>query len=136
MVVKRNKKVRKLRGSHTHGYGSKKKHRGAGSRGGRGKAGMMKHKKSYMIKYEPNHFGRKGFKVPVHAKKKIKAINLKDIDIIAKRLNKKEINLKELGYQKVLAKGRLTLSLTIKADKFTEKAKEKIEKTGGKSIEL
>ena len=36
------KKVRKFRGSHTHGYGSKKKHRGAGSRGGRGMAGSGK----------------------------------------------------------------------------------------------
>jgi len=135
MVVKRKKKVRKLRGSHTHGYGSKKKHRGAGSRGGRGKAGMMKHKKSYMIKYKPDHFGRKGFKVPVHAKKQIKAINLKDIDMLAKKLNKKEIDLNKLGYQKVLSKGKLTQPLTIKANKFTEKAKEKIKEARGEAIE-
>ena len=36
MVVRREKRVRKLRGSKTHGWGSKKKHRGGGSRGGRG----------------------------------------------------------------------------------------------------
>ena len=68
MVVRRAKKIRKKRGSRTCGYGITKKHRGAGSRGGRGKAGLLKHKKTWMIKYDPDHFGKKGFKVPVKAK--------------------------------------------------------------------
>ena len=42
MTVNRRKKVVKQRGSHTHGWGSKKKHRGAGNRGGRGMAGSGK----------------------------------------------------------------------------------------------
>lgn len=133
MVVK--KRVRKFRGSKTHGYGSKKKHRGGGSRGGRGIAGLKKHKKSWMIVHKPNHFGKKGFKVPLKAKKIIKAITLRDIDILAKKLNKKEIDLSELGYQKVLSTGKITQSLTIKANKIVPKAKEKIEKAGGKAIE-
>lgn len=135
MVVRKRKKVRKLRGSRTYGWGSHKKHRGGGSRGGRGMAGLKKHKKSWMLKYKPDHFGKRGFKVPIKAKKKIKAINLKDIDILAKRLNKTEINLSELGYQKVLSIGKLTQPLTIKAKKFVKKAKEKIETAGGKAIE-
>jgi large subunit ribosomal protein L15 len=135
MVVRRRKKIRKMRGSRTQGYGSHKKHRGGGSRGGRGKAGMMKHKKSWMLKYEPNHFGRRGFKVPSGAKKQLKAISLKDIDILAKKLNKTEINISEFGYDKVLSTGKLTQPLTIKAKKFVERAKKKIEETGGKVIE-
>ena len=135
MVVRFRKKSRRMRGSKTHGWGMKKKHRGAGSQGGRGKAGMMKHNKSWMIKYEPNHFGKIGFKVPLKAKKEIKAITLKDLDILAKKLNKTEIDISELGFDKVLSSGKLTQALTIKAKKFVEKAKKKIEKAGGKAIE-
>jgi large subunit ribosomal protein L15 len=135
MVVRFRKKVRRMRGSHTHGWGAKKKHRGAGSQGGRGKAGMLKHKKSWMLKYEPHHFGKIGFKVPLEVRKEIKAITLKDLDILAKKLNKNEIDLSELGYDKVLSSGKITQTLTIKAKKFVEKAKKKIEEAGGKAIE-
>ncbi|MEM5872284.1 MAG: uL15m family ribosomal protein [Candidatus Aenigmatarchaeota archaeon] len=135
MVVRFKKKIRKKRGTRTCGYGSHKKHRGGGSRGGRGKAGLLKHKKSWMLKYEPDHFGKRGFKVPKKAKKEIKAITLRDLDILAKKLNKTEINLSELGFDKVLSTGNLTQALTIKAKKFTENAKKKIEEVGGKAIE-
>jgi large subunit ribosomal protein L15 len=135
MVVRRRKKVRRMRGSKTHGWGSKKKHRGKGSKGGKGQAGLKKHKKSWMIKYEPHHFGKFGFKIPPKVKKEINAITLKDIDILAKNLNKTEIDISEFGYDKVLSTGKLTQPLTIKARKFVEKAKRRIEAAGGKAIE-
>jgi large subunit ribosomal protein L15 len=135
MVVRFRKKSRRMRGSKTHGWGAKKKHRGAGSQGGRGQAGMLKHKKSWMLQNEPNHFGKIGFKVPLEVKNKVKAITLKDIDVLAKKLNKNEIDLSELGFDKVLSNGKLTQALTIKAKKFVEKAKQKIEEAGGKAIE-
>src|SRR5438445_10928728 len=53
-------RTRKLRGSRTHGRG-KKHGRGAGGRGGTGNAGLHKHKRKWMIKYDPDHFGRHGF---------------------------------------------------------------------------
>jgi len=134
MVVRKKKKIRKRRGRGS-GYGSHKKHRGSGSRGGVGNAGLRKYKKSWMIKYDPEHFGRRGFKVPISAKKEIRAINLRDIDILAKKINKNEIDLSELGFDKVLSKGKITQPLTIKAKKFVEKAKNKIEEAGGKAIE-
>ncbi len=135
MVVRKRKKIRKMRGSRTQGYGSHKKHRGGGSRGGRGKAGMMKHKKSWMLKHEPGHFGKRGFKVPPGSKKQIKAITLKDVDVLAKKLNKTEIDISEFGYDKVLSTGKLTQPLTIKSKKFVDRAKKKIEEAGGKVIE-
>jgi large subunit ribosomal protein L15 len=134
MPARFKKRVKKMRGSKTHGWGSKKKHRGGGSRGGKGKAGLMKHKKSWMIKYEPDHFGKIGFKVPVHAKKEIKAITLRDIDVLAKKSNLKEINVTEFGFQKVISSGKITQPLKIKAKYFVEKAKEKISKAGGEAI--
>jgi len=135
MVVRFRKKSRRMRGSKTHGWGMKKKHRGAGSQGGRGQAGMLKHKKSWMIMNEPNHFGERGFKVPLEVKSKVKAITLKDLDVLAKKLNKNEIDISELGFDKVLSNGKLTQPLTIKAKKFVDKAKQKIEDAGGKAIE-
>lgn len=136
MTVRFRKKVRRMRGSHTHGWGAKKKHRGAGSRGGRGKAGMFKHKKSWRIRYDPDYLSRtKGFKIPIEVKEDIKAITLKDVDILAKKLNKTEIDVSQLGFDKVLSTGKITQALTVKAKKIVEKAKEKIEKAGGKAIE-
>src|SRR2546427_12149412 len=53
-------RTRKLRGSRTHGRG-KKHGRGAGGRGGTGMAGLHKNKFKWMIKYDPEHFGTRGF---------------------------------------------------------------------------
>ncbi len=61
------KKVKKFRGSRTCGGGSHKKRRGAGNRGGRGNAGVHKHKYIKFVKlakvglYE---FGKHGFTRP------------------------------------------------------------------------
>ncbi|MBI5072716.1 50S ribosomal protein L15, partial [Candidatus Woesearchaeota archaeon] len=60
MVVRFRKKITRQRGKRWHGYGSKKKHRGKGSHGGKGFAGFHKHKWSYTVKYAPNHYGSKG----------------------------------------------------------------------------
>jgi large subunit ribosomal protein L15 len=138
MPARFKSKVRKMRGSKTHGWGAKKKHRGGGSRGGRGASGYKKHKKSLMIKLYPGgYFGKTGFKIPqkVIRLTATKAINLKDLDIIARKTGKKEINVAELGYDKVLSTGKLTQALTIEAPSFAAKAKEKITSSGGKFVE-
>ena len=44
MTIRKRKKKNKLRGHRTHGKGDTKNHRGAGSRGGVGRAGSHKHK--------------------------------------------------------------------------------------------
>ena len=83
--MKRKKNTR-MRGSMTHGHGHKKKRRGAGSRGGRGLSGMMKHKKFKMFKDHPNHFGKSGFRSLKQKgfKKSVRAINLNQLMKIAK----------------------------------------------------
>ena len=135
MVVRRVRKIRKMRGTRSCGHGSHKKNRGAGSRGGRGRSGFSKHKKSWAIRYEPDYFGKKGFTIPPKAQRIVRAITLREIDIIAKKMNKNEIDISELRYDKVLSTGELTQPLTIKSKKFVEKAKQKIESSGGKAIE-
>jgi len=133
----KQKKVVKKRGSKTHGYGSKKKHRGAGSRGGRGMAGVTKHRKFWVMKNAPDHLGKRGFKTLTQRKiasagPKTRAINLRDIERLAKGI--KEVDLAKLGYDKVLSTGTLKRSLTIKAASFSEAAKEKIKKAGGRAV--
>ncbi len=133
MVVRIKKKRR--RGERTY-HGSHKKWRGGGSRGGRGKAGLHKHKWSYVVKYMPNHFGKTGFKRPPEIVKKPKTINLCEVDKIAKEMKKTEINVCELGYEKVLGKGKVTQPLIIKAKLFSKNAIKKLEEIGGKAVEV
>jgi len=132
MVVRKKKKVRKFRGKRSYGYGSHKKHRGGGSRGGRGKAGMHKHKWSYTVKYEPEHFGKRGFSRPVAVSKKVKTINISGLERLAS--GKKKISLSALGYDKVLGSGKINIPLVVMAGSFSKSAIKKIEAAGGKAF--
>jgi large subunit ribosomal protein L15 len=119
------KKTQQMRGSKTHGYGAKKKHRGKGSRGGKGYGGSTKHNRSYVYAKEPWHFGHKGF----HSlKKKAVVVNIRDLEKLSKG---SEVDLTALGYTKLLSAGEVTTALKVKIKKASKKAKEKIEKAGG-----
>ena len=124
-------KTKKFRGSMTHGRG-KKGGRGAGLRGGRGNAGLLKHKFMYMTKYMPDHFGRHGFKRPQSILKKEKAINVGQLE--ERFPGKKEINLTEEGYDKLLGGGELVDKIKVKVDSASGKAVEKIKEQGGEVI--
>lgn len=141
MVVKRRKKHRRFRGRRTY-KGAKKRRRGGGSRGGRGKAGLHKHKWTWTVKYAPEYFGKVGFRPPVS--REIKTINIEELDRIAEKLveqklaekidNKIKINLKKIGYDKLLGKGKLTKPLLVEAKYFSKKAKEKLKAAGGEAL--
>jgi large subunit ribosomal protein L15 len=136
MVVQKEKKYLGKRGRRTCGFGSHKKNRNGGGRGGRGKAGRFKHKKTWVYTVEPDYIGKRGFTIaPKAAGRQATVITLRDIDKLAKKMNVKEIDVSALGFDKVLSTGELTQPLTIKATKIVEKAKEKIEAVGGKAIE-
>ena len=130
-MKKKRKKKSRMRGYSTHGWGARKKHRGAGNRGGRGMAGSGKRadqKKPSIIKeYGNTYFGKHGFNRPKKMIKKIKTINILDLP----KFKKTEINLTELGYNKLLSKGTPNKKYKIKIKLFSKKAKEKIEKAGG-----
>ena len=55
-MVSRLRKIRRQRGSRSHGWGQVKGHRSHPS--GRGNACLMKYKWSWNIKYDPAHFGK------------------------------------------------------------------------------
>jgi len=128
-VIEMKKKVTKLRGSKSHGYGSKKKHRGKGSRGGRGYAGSSKHRRSYILKYEKDHFYHKKLK----PKKRPRTINISELLRFLKP-GDKEIDLGTLGYGKLLGNGPAPSGVVVKVGRCTAKAREKIETAGGKVI--
>lgn len=115
----------------THGRG-KKGGRGAGLRGGRGNAGLMKHKHMYMTKYMPDHFGRHGFKRPQSIIKKDKTINVGQLEELFP--GKKDIDLGKEGYDKLLGGGKLNNKIKIKVENASEKAVGKVKDKGGEVI--
>lgn len=138
MTARTRKKNSRLRGSHTHGWGSKKKHRGAGHRGGRGNAGSGKRadqkKPSYWNKEKP-----KGF-FSITGTQHV-TINVGHLNSIAEALERSghaahhggtfTINLREMGYTKLLGAGKVTKKLAVSVAICTPDAKEKIEAAGG-----
>jgi len=122
-------KTKKFRGSRTHGRGIKAG-RGAGLRGGRGNAGLHKHKFMYMLKYMPDHFGVHGFKRPDSMLKEITVINVGQLEEIFP--GKKDIDLTKEGIDKLLGGGEIHHPIHVNVKTATEKAIEKIQEKGGK----
>ena len=124
-------KTKKFRGSMTHGKG-KKAGRGAGLRGGRGNAGLLKHKYMHMIKNMPDHFGRHGFKRHPSITKSNKTINIGQLEDLFP--GKSDINLTKEGFDKLLGSGKLNKKLKITINEASEKAIAKIKEKGGELI--
>ena len=135
-MIRHRKKSKRIRGRKT-GRGSGKRARGAGNRGGRGKAGINKraaHKRTLLIKHPELSSHGKGF-TSVKQKQDFhpKATNVGSLDKMASKIGN-EIDLSKLGYQKLLGSGKVTKKLMVKVKIFTEKAKNKIEAAGGKIL--
>ena len=135
----RLRKSRKNRGSRTCGYGKVGQHRDQGAKPYR-KAGFHKHKWSYVQRYEPNYFGKKGFVCPRSLRQKANAINVGKLDAMAEKImvekekGKFFIDLESLGYTKLLGTGRITKPLTVKVAACSESASRKIKDAGGEVL--
>ena len=149
MVVHRKKKVGKYRGHTTHGGGHRKKRRGAGSRGGRGRAGSGKrsgHKKNLFSPLGPHGF------TSIYQQEE-RVVNLSYFTpervqlLLQQGKAKKEgeyivIDLTQLGYQKVLGTGsshsplsKLKLpKLKLMALAWSKQAEERITAAGGSIV--
>lgn len=114
--------------------------RGGGMHGGKGNAGLHKHKYLHTVKYDPDHFGRHGFKRHPGSGEE-NTINLTDIEknlhlYVESGKAKKEkegitLNLQEMGYGKLLGKGALTKPVKIIVQKASAKAVERVKEAGG-----
>tara|TARA_Y100000310_G_scaffold344294_1_gene456260 strand:+ start:3629 stop:4060 length:432 start_codon:yes stop_codon:yes gene_type:complete len=133
----KQRKSKGQRGYNSHGWGSKKKHRGAGHRGGRGMAGTGKRadtKKPTIINlYGNDYYGKTGFKRPNSTPDCI--INLRELNqMVESGLVKDEINLTNLGYDKLLGLGKLNHKLKITVAKASKKVIEKLKESGSEVI--
>jgi len=144
-MAQKDRKIQKSRGTRNCGWGNTQKHRGAGSRGGRGMAGSNKHKWSYVSKFMPDHFGRVGFKMPLKMIRVDATINVGQLDeqidsyvnkgVAQFKDQKYAIDLKAAGYDKLLGSGHVKHAIDVKAGKSSKSAIEKIEGAGGR-VEL
>ncbi|MHB8100844.1 MAG: uL15m family ribosomal protein [Methanosarcina sp.] len=135
--------TKKFRGSRTCGGGTHKNRRGAGNRGGRGKAGGCKHHfvRAMMRGYS---YGKHGFKRPASVSRDATIVNVGELDELALYLVDEglaeikdgayHINLENLGIEKVLGSGRVTKNLVVTSEEFSVSAREKIESAGGSCI--
>ncbi len=126
--VKSSKK-KNYAGNRSYGGGNAKNRRGKGNKGGKGRAGIRTHKWFYKIKVEGTK-GAKGFGfINPHpgSKTVLGELNLFELPAMAKN------GLVELPGIKVLSNGNLNVKLHVKAAAFSKKAKDKIEKAGGKA---
>jgi len=136
----RFRKVRKRRGSRTYGWGQIGQHRKHGAKGGRGNAGKHKHKWTYVLKYEPDHFGEKGFVPPT--RRELREVNLTELSAIAERLSSDPaaprdeegrlvVDLRGEVPVKLIGSGVLYVSeLRVIADAWTKGAEEKLRAAG------
>ena len=140
-------KKKRQRGGRTHGGGSQKNRRGAGHRGGRGRAGRSKHE---FHNYPPKH--KSGFKRPEDVQDEVAEIDVQKLDedaalLAAEGVAEEEgdgyrIDVRDVvedGHEvdvvKVLGNGQVRNELHLLADGFSDGATEKVEAAGG-SVEL
>ena len=145
MTSRTRRKNSRQRGSHTHGWGSKKKHRGAGNRGGRGMAGTGKRGdcKKPRVWSKKKYFGKFGFKKK-NIKAKINAITIKSVEQmlplwVGKKLAEEkagafEVSLEKLGYNKLLSNGKATKKMKITVSYASASAAEKVKAAGGEVV--
>lgn len=140
-MLNRRKKSIKFRGHHTHGYGSKKKHRGSGHQGGVGMAGTGKRadQKKPSIWKDKKFFGRHGFSsiMKIH----FKALNIFYIEehfdtlLKAGKIKKEgdaySFNLADFKCNKLLASGTVSRKYKIVTDYASKAAIAKVSEKGG-----
>lgn len=143
MVIRKQAKVKRYRGSKTHGCGSMKKRRGAGNRGGRGNAGTGKRNNSKVPTYwkqKKKYLGKFGFKKKgsVVGRNSI-SIHLLELHldnyVEAKKAELKgdvyTVDLAKVGYDKLVSNGKATKKMNITVASASQNAVEKVSAAGG-----
>lgn len=132
----------KYRGSRTCGGGTHKNRRGAGNRGGRGRAGHRDHRFSHFLLYGEIHNGKDGFYN--QTSREDRTLSIGQLDQLAGTLllsgkasregDTIVIDAHQIGIDKILGNGKITLKMNITARSFSAQAKSKIEAMGGKAL--
>ncbi|MEA3199247.1 MAG: large subunit ribosomal protein [Thermoplasmata archaeon] len=140
----KKRKSSKRRGDREMGRG-RKKGRGAGLRGGKGRAGSHKHKRVHYAKLDQlwgweNH----GFKIPDEAQNLTVGVNVSELDTVLPRLVEMgeatmengvyTIDLAKMGVDKLLGSGQVRSKIKVTVGSATEQAKAKITEAGGQIL--
>ena len=142
-------RTKKYRGSRTCGGGTHKNRRGAGNRGGRGRAGGNAHHfiRAMREGYRPGYI-YKGFTRPAVVDTPVFIVNVGELDELVSFLFENEaeyitldgdkytVDLQSIGIDKVLGSGKVTKKMAVKAEMFSASARAKIEAAGGECIEV
>jgi large subunit ribosomal protein L15 len=133
MIKRKGGQKKGYLGHRSHGRGNVKNRRGSGNRGGRGMAGIDKHKWSWAMVNEPNYFGKHGFSRPTGTKVAVPVVNLFEINqqAIHNKLDKKGGKFHFEFKGKVLATGNVTVPLSIKATAWSKNVEKKVGDAGG-----
>ncbi|WP_291765321.1 uL15 family ribosomal protein [Caldivirga sp. UBA161] len=142
---RRDKKSRKLRGWRTHSWGRVGQHRSRGQRGGGGKIGLLKHKKSLLLKVTNGELypliGKHGFYRP---SPEVKVINIGGLNGLIQSLQRRNlikmegdkyvIDLTQLGYGKLLGEGKIQKPVVVKVKAASARAIRAIKEAGGEVL--
>ena len=135
MVVRKRRKKHKLRGNRTHGQGNTKNNRGAGCRGGRGRAGSHKHKftKYWMTFGQKRKLKAKNIAPPI----KLDYLEEQLEKWVAKGLAEKKgseyfVDGEKIGYSKVLGTGTINSKVIVSNMSASAAAMKKIVAAGGR----
>ncbi|MCS6767178.1 MAG: uL15 family ribosomal protein [Candidatus Nitrosocaldus sp.] len=139
-MVTRLRKVRKQRGSRTHGWGQIGQHRDTGKKGYR-RVGLHKHKWTQAVLIEGKYFGKHGFHNPTSSRSMVRRwINIGMLDDLflkhgrVDENGRKVIDLDSLGYDKLLGSGKVKGVYHVVVKACTESARSKVAGVGGEII--
>jgi len=117
--------------------------------GGSGQSGRYRHKRSRLIRsgeFVGMHYkGKKGFTPVMPVKDEGRTLNLIQLSSMVDRLasekkaqmvgDKIAIDLKELGFRKLLGAGSISRAVQVKVDACSEAAAKKLKEAGGELID-
>lgn len=139
-MATRFRKSRRYRGSRYCGWGQIGQHRQSGSRGGVGNAGKHKHLWIRTVIEEPDHFGHDSVKS--HNRNVVSRwINVRDLDSLIQEDESNRdskglyiLDLNSLGYDKLLGGGQVNGKFEVRINRISDKAREKVEQSGGEVV--
>jgi len=139
-MATRKRKVRRLRGSRTHGWGTSGQHRESGMLGGHGNAGLFRHKKSAVIRYGIQLHKKSLLPRLEDKRRSVTSVGqLEDLLVsrdcahaVTEHEGKKLIDLEALGFTKLLGSGKVQSPILVKIDNFSKSAAAKVEAAGGR----
>lgn len=105
-------------------------------------AGSHKHKYTWILKYDPNYFGKRGFRRPNQSKAKV--ISLRGLSQLAEKLrdagdatyveDRLLVDLAKDGYTKLTGSGRVDGKLFVVSEAWTKRSEEKILDAEGRIV--